>query len=392
MARSIQLYAGACMLSPRVREALANSMGLMPAMGDAYHKQQPGTDEISALEALVSSQLNALFGGAWADARLQSCTYANAAVYAAFSRPNDLVAAIDAADGGHVSHHESGTLGVLQRRHLPLTFTDGVYDDAASARSILQHAPRIVMLGASVMLDPYTVDQTIQAARACGALLVYDASHVAGLIAGGLYQNPMQMGFDIMTMSTYKTLSAPPGGLLLGHDPETYERLKRHLVGGWTSNYDAGRLAGLSVALDEAGRFMSGYMRRAVANAAGLHRALRDRGVPVLNSGGAAPGPQSSHQLMIQTDTPAQARALLARAEAVGILTGTARVPGRPDRGGVRLGTHVVTRQGISPQALDMLADCLSRLYFEPSCATADLANVVQNINDGLKRCLYCYE
>lgn len=391
MARSIQLYAGACILSPRVHEALSNSMGLMPAMGEAYRKQQPGTQEVSALEELVSGQVNALFGGAWAEARLQSCTYANAAVYAAFSRPNDLVAAIAAQDGGHVSHHESGTLGVLDRRHLPLVFTDGVYDDAASAQQIRRHRPRIVMLGASVMLDPYTVDATIHAAHECGALLVYDASHVAGLIAGGLYQNPMDMGFDLMTMSTYKTLSAPPGGLLLGKDPEHYERLKRHLVGGWTSNYDAGRLAGLSVALEEAQHFMRDYMRQAVADAAYLHQALQDRGVPVLNSGRPEAVAQSSHQLVIQTDTPADARALLERAEAVGILAGTSSAPGRPGRGGLRLGLHVATRRGIRHDALDTLADCLSRLYADPAPAT-DLVDTVRRIVDGLDCCLYCFD
>lgn len=389
MARSIQLYAGACILSPRVHEALSNSMGLMPAMGEAYRKQQPGTEEVSALEDLVSSQINALFGGAWAEARLQSCTYANAAVYAAFSRPGDLVAAIAAQDGGHISHHESGTLGVLDRRHLPLVFTDGVYDDAASAQQIRQHKPRIVMLGASVMLDPYTVDHTIQAARECGALLVYDASHVAGLIAGGLYQNPMHMGFDLVTMSTYKTLSAPPGGLLLGKNPEHHERLKRHLVGGWTSNYDAGRLAGLSVALEEAQHFMRDYMRQSVADAAYLYQALKNRGVPVLSSGRPESTAQSSHQLVIQMNTPADARTLQERAEAIGIIAGTSSVPGRPGRGGLRLGLHVATRRGIQHEALDTLADCFDRLYADPAIAP-DLADTVRRIADGLDRCLYC--
>lgn len=392
MARSIQLYAGACMLSPRVRESLLNSMGLMPAMGDPYRKQQPGTNEISALEELVCDQLNALFGSTWADARLQSCTYANAAVYAAFSQPKDLVAAISAEDGGHISHHEAGTLGVLQRRHLPLVFTGGLYDDAASAQRIRTHSPRIVMLGASVMLDPYTVDDTIRAARECGAVLVYDASHVAGLIAGGLYQNPMDMGFDLMTMSTYKTLSAPPGGVLLGKDLRMRDQLRRQLVGGWTSNYDAGRLVGLSVALDEARQFMHDYMRQSIANAAYLCDALRDRDVPVLSSGRHDPGhAQTSHQLLIQTDTPADARTLLERAEAVGILAGTARVPGRPARGSLRLGMHVVTRQGITPQALDRLADCLHRLCLEPTPA-AELRLAVQRISDDLGQCLYCFQ
>src|SRR5690606_298391 len=129
----IQLYAGSCMLSPTVERALDNHMGLMPAMGDSYSKQQPGTDEISALEVMVSRQLTGIFGGTWAEPRLQSCTYANAAVYAAFSSPGDSIASIGAEEGGHVSHHSEGTVGLLGRKNLSLAFSNGVSDEIGRA-------------------------------------------------------------------------------------------------------------------------------------------------------------------------------------------------------------------------------------------------------------------
>ncbi|UYO93211.1 hypothetical protein [Pollutimonas sp. M17] len=389
MDNGIQLYAGSCMLSPTVERALMNNMGLMPAMGDPYDKQQPGTDEISALEVLVGAQLTDLFGGAWAEPRLQSCTYANAAVYAAFSSPGDSIASIGAQEGGHVSHHSSGTVGLLGRRNLPLAFSNGIYDDLASARVISRERPKIVMLGASVMLDPYTVDATISAARDCGALLVYDASHVAGLIAGKAYQNPMDMGFDIMTASTYKTLAGPPGGILLGRHRDHHDALRRHIVGGWASNYDASRLAGLSIALEEAAVFMPEYSRKMLATAQGLAAALRREGIAAIGS--AMPGdvPPSSHHIIIPVRDAGTARELSRQAGQAGLYVGTASVPGQASAGGLRIGTQVISRQGATEEDIAGIAACFRHLL---DGRPGDMEQMVGSIAARLRACLYCFD
>ncbi|MFW7342015.1 hypothetical protein V0R37_10775 [Pollutimonas sp. H1-120] len=388
MESGIQLYAGSCMLSPTVERALANTMGLMPAMGDAYSKQQPGTDEISALEVLVSGQLINLFGGAWAEPRLQSCTYANAAVYAAFSEPGDSIASISAQEGGHVSHHGEGTVGLLSRRNLPLAFSNGLYDDEASARIISRERPKIVMLGASVMLDPYTVESTISAARDCGALLVYDASHVAGLIAGKAYQNPMDMGFDIMTASTYKTLAGPPGGILIGRHPRHHEALRRHIVGGWASNYDASRLAGLSVALEEAAAFMPEYARKMLATAQDLAAALRGEGIAAIGSAAPGDAPPTSHHLIIPVPSAEAARRFSQQAGQAGLYVGTASVPGQPAAGGLRIGTQVISRQGAAEQDIAEIAACFRHLL---EGRPGDMEPLIGSIASRLRACLYCF-
>jgi glycine hydroxymethyltransferase len=388
MKSGIQLYAGSCMLSPTVERALVNNMGLMPAMGDSYSKQQPGTDEISALEVLVSGQLTKLFGGGWAEPRLQSCTYANAAVYAAFSAPGDTIATISAQEGGHVSHHQEGTVGLLGRRNLSLAFSHGIYDDKASAKIITRERPRIVMLGASVMLDPYTVDATISAARDCGALLVYDASHVAGLIAGKAYQNPMDMGFDIMTASTYKTLAGPPGGILIGRHQNHHDALRRHIVGGWASNYDASRLAGLSVALEEAAAFMPEYARKMLATAQELAAALKREGIAAIGS--AMPGdvPPSSHHIIIPVSSAEAARRFSQQAGQAGLYVGTASVPGQPAAGGLRIGTQVISRQGATGQDIAGIAACFRHLLDD---RPADMEQLLSAIASRLRACLYCF-
>lgn len=388
METGIQLYAGSCMLSPTVESALVNTMGLMPAMGDAYSKQQPGTDEISALEVLVSGQLINLFGGAWAEPRLQSCTYANAAVYAAFSQPGDSIASISAREGGHVSHHGEGTVGLLSRRNLPLAFSNGLYDDEASARIISKERPKIVMLGASVMLDPYTVDATMSAARDCGAVLVYDASHVAGLIAGKAYQNPMDMGFDIMTASTYKTLAGPPGGILIGRHESHHDALRRHIVGGWASNYDASRLAGLSVALEEAAAFMPEYARKMLATAQDLASALKREGIAAIGSAVPGDAPPSSHHIIIPVPSADAARRFSQQAGQAGLYVGTASVPGQPAAGGLRIGTQVISRQGAAEQDIAGIAACFRHLL---DGRPDDMEPLLRSIASRLNACLYCF-
>src|SRR5690606_15212407 len=210
-------------------------------------------------------------------------------------------------------------------------------------RVISRERPKIVMLGASVMLDPYTVDATISAARDCGALLVYDASHVAGLIAGKAYQNPMDMGFDIMTASTYKTLAGPPGGILVGRHQGHHDALRRHIVGGWASNYDASRLVGLSVALEEAAVFMPEYARRMLETAGDLAAALRRQGIAAIGSAMPGDAPPSSHHIVIPVPDKEVARRLSQRAGQAGLYVGTASVPGQPTAGGLRIGTQVIS-------------------------------------------------
>lgn len=365
-------------------------MGLLPAMGDPHDKQQPGTDEISELELLVNGQLCELFGGAWADARIQSCTYANAAVYAAFSKPGDAIASIAAEDGGHVSHHGTGTVGLLGRKNVALAYRGGAYDDDLSAVIIAREQPTIVMLGASVVFEPFQLVQTIRAARAIGALLVYDASHVAGLIGGKAFQNPMEMGFDIMTASTYKTLCGPPGGILVGSNAAHGERLRQHIVGGWTSNYDASRLAGLSIALAEATLFMSAYARRMIDNAQQLSVMLNAAGIEALVSGLPGNEKASSHHIVIPFKTSDAAAMAAKEAERSGVYIGTARVPGRTSCGGLRIGTQIITRQGANEHDLEQLAECLRIIITKGS--DERVRQRVREIAGQLNECLFCFD
>lgn len=384
----IQLYAGANYLSPVAEKALACGLGAMPAMGRPFAKQQPGTDEVSAVEELVEAQLLDLFGGSWAEARLQSCTLANAVVYTSFCAPGGLIAAVGLQDGGHVSHQSEGTIGMLGRRTMTLPFSDGKLDDEKSACAIAQHRPAIVMVGGSVMLAAYQLERTLRAAHDVGAVLVYDASHVLGLIAGGLFQNPMALGVDIMTASTYKSFGGPPGGILIGRHAAHAKALRAQVVGAWTSNYDAARLASLSVALAEAREFMPDYARKMLENSRVLGQALCDLGIDVAGMATARDVPET-HQLVIRCHSRDQALELSKRAEANGLYMGTCSVPGDPHAGGLRLGTQAVTRKGANSADMLEIAGCLAGLV--RNTAGTDIAQAVRKIAARLTEFKYGY-
>lgn len=362
--------------------ALASSIGVMPAIGRPHAKQQPGTSEISDLEELVENQLLRLFGGRWAEPRLQSCTIANAAVYVAFSKPGDVVATIAASHGGHVSHHTAGTVGLLGRTTMGLPFKSGYYHDRVASDLILAKQPRIVMVGGSVMLNPYDLENTIAACRSVGALLVYDASHVLGLIAGGCFQNPLALGVDLMTASTYKSFGGPPGGIIVGRLARHEDVIRSSVTGAWTSNFDAARLAALSVALSEATAFAVPYARSMLQNAATLREALEARRVNVT--------PTQTHQLMIRCQDKQEAARLTACAESAGILLGTGNVWGTPLDGGLRVGTQAVTRRGAGPDEMRLIADALCGIV--SGASTADIARETHRLAERLGPVQFCYK
>lgn len=360
MTTGLLLYAGTNFASPVVERILSSGLGQMPAIGMPHAKQQTGTQEISALEDLVEKQALEIFGGAWAECRLQSCTLANAAVVAGFSDLGDTVGAISLADGGHISHHAPGTVGLLNRRTLTLPFANGQYDDAAAGAKIAHERPKIVIVGASVMLWPYQLHQTIKASREVGALVIYDASHVLGLIAGGKFQNPMELGVDIMTASTYKSFGGPPGALVVGSQKAQGETLRSAVAGAWASNYDASRVAAISIALAEAKEFMPSYADAMLRNAAAFSKTLRRRDVNVL--GAESFGSPQTHQVVVCCESHERGRELSRVAESCGIYVGTCNVPGEPNMGGLRFGTQAVTRMGAGTSDMEKIGLCVADL------------------------------
>jgi glycine hydroxymethyltransferase len=365
------LYAGANLPSAEAQAAYSPALSAYPAMGPSFEKEQPDTDLVSQLEVAVRSEICKLFAAQWAEQRLPSCTIANLAVFHAFSRPGDLLLAPAAAHGGHLSQRKGGTpeLAGLVVEDLPFNTQDCCLDAEAAADLVRERRPTLIMLGRSVMIKPDDIEPVVNAAREVGARTIFDASHVSGLIAGGAYPNPLEIGVDIITSSTYKTLPGRPHSLIAGRKPADGEHLAKFIDGKLLANYDAGKLPAFLVTLRDASKHGRTYAASICANSKALAVALEAHGIKVI-----APKDSETftHQILIPMDatkSPSQAMALL---EKHGVLVGTCADPTTAGAYALRIGTQFITAQGADqPQMLDVasrLAGSLKMLANGRAC------------------------
>lgn len=357
--RRLVLYAGANLPSHNVLAALAPALSAMPSMGPSFHKEQPGTELVSQFETAVRAEACALFHAEWAEPRLPSATLANLAVFHAFAAPGDLMLAPAPAHGGHLSQRRGGTpdLAGLLCDELPFDLENLCLDAEAAARMVEQRRPRLVMLGRSVMVRPDDIAPVVAVARAVGATTVFDASHVAGLIAGGTYPNPLDAGADLLTTSTYKTIPGLPHGLILGRNPADGETLARLLDDRFLANSNAAMLPPLLRALQEMTAGGADYARRVAANTQALASACRARALPVI-----APTASFTHQMLIPIEPGVSPRELINALEPHGVTVGTCPDLTRPGRSALRVGTQFITTLGLSAATMDGVADILASL------------------------------
>ena len=375
--RRLVLYAGANYPSAAVRGAYAPALSAMPAMGPSFDKEQPGTELVSELEVEAARLVCAAFGAEWAEVRLPSATLANLAVFHALTEPGDLLLGPAAAHGGHLSQRGGGTpdLAGLVVEDLPFDGPRGVLDGAAAAAMVRARHPRMVLLGRSVMLSPDDIAPVTAAARETGAIVVFDASHVAGLIAGGAYPNPLEHGADVMTMSTYKTIAGRPHGLVVGRDREHGRRLASVLDRRFLANYDPGTLPQLVETFAEMQRDGGAYARAVVANTAALALALQRRGFPLRTSGD---GP-CTHQLLVRIAAGTDPRALISDLAVKGIIVGTAPDIAVAGRLALRVGTQFLTTMGL--RSADM--EAVGMILEEALTIDADGVRMASAVSDG---------
>ncbi len=322
MADGLVLYAGT---------NAGGGLGARPSLGDPGEKLQPGLEYLDVLEVLTTAAVAASMRAPHADIRVQSATLANLAVYAGLTPVGATIAALPPHGGGHFSHHEIGAAGIRGHRVVELPYADFDVDLEALPGFLEREQPRLIVLGGALMLFPHRLAEI----AAHGIPVLYDASHMAGLIAGGRFQAPLAEGAAVMTFSTYKSYGGPPGGAIVTRDPDVAERVFRAVYPGLTANYDAGRLRGL---LEAATQQSAEYADRCIASAQALGQALHDVGVPVA---AADRGFTRSHHLAVQADVQA-----LERAEIFASTSGSY----------VRLGTQELVTRGLGPEDMPAVA------------------------------------
>ncbi|MFC7328833.1 aminotransferase class I/II-fold pyridoxal phosphate-dependent enzyme [Marinactinospora rubrisoli] len=354
----IMLYAGTNAMSPRAAAVHSAALGGRPSMGWPGEKRQTGLEHLEVIETLAQRLTAQAFRARYAEVRIQSATFANLAVYTAFTEPGDTIAALSPAAAGHMSHRAPGAPGVrgLNVVDLPYAPDDFDVDVAALPAFLDRHRPRLVVVGASVMLFPHRLSDIAAAAHDAGALVLYDGSHMAGLIAGGRFQDPLAEGADIFDGSTYKSFGGPPGAVICTNDPALAERVSAAVYPTLTANFDPSRLAPLAIAAAEALENGRSYADRCLANARALAAALHEQGFQVL---AADRGFTRSHHIVVDARPLGGGRAAARRLAEAGVYLSAAGLAGaataEPDSG-LRIGTQEVTRRGLTEEDLRQVA------------------------------------
>jgi glycine hydroxymethyltransferase len=207
-----------------------------------------------------------------------------------------------------------------------------------------------------------------------GARVLFDAAHLCGMIAGRVWQNPLGQGADLMTMSTYKSLGGPAGGLVVTNDAGLAERLDHIAFPGLTANFDAAKSAALALTLLDWREYGQAYAAEMAATARSLAEALASEGVPVFRAGGAA---TRSHQFAVEAARYGGGQAAAKHLRRANILTCGIGLPiaaVEGDMNGLRIGTPEIVRRGMSSGDMGELARLIVRaLGPEPEAVAADV-------------------
>ncbi len=288
----IPLIASENIPSPAVREALATDFGNRYAEGWPGERVYAGCRFIDQVEDGCIRLMKKLFNADFVDVRPISGVVANLVVYTAFTEPEDVMMALSIPAGGHITMGKKrlgGTAGAvhgLMVEYLPLDYKELNIDvDLAKKRihklAAENDAPKLVMFGASVFPFPHPIEELVDSIHSVGGTVGYDAAHVAGLIAGGQFQDPLREGADVVSLSTHKTFFGPQHGGILSREKHA-ERIKRATFPGMVSNHHLHAVAGVTIACAELLEFGREYTSQVVKNAKALGQALYERGFNVL--------------------------------------------------------------------------------------------------------------
>jgi len=277
----------------------------------------------------------------------------------------------------------------LAVHEIPIDPAAMTIDLDALTRRALEIRPRVLAVGASLVLFPYDLVAVRRIADAVGARILFDAAHLAGLIAGGVFPQPLDHGADVLTMSTYKTFGGPPGGLVLTNDPAIAERLDRIAYPGLTANFDMGRVAALAVAEADLMACGTAYAQRCLENAQVLAAALHSEGFAVVARDR---GYTRSHHVAIDARPLGGGTGVSRRLEGVNILTTGIPLPLPPipgDYTGLRLGTQEVTRWGMGPAEMGRIARFMARHILHGESAATVRQEVVK-MREAFRAIGYC--
>ena len=354
----IELIASENYTSPRVMQAQGSQLTNKYAEGYPGKRYYGGCEYVDVVEQLAIDRAKELFGADYANVQPHSGSQANFAVYTALLEPGDTVLGMNLAHGGHLTHGSpvnfSGKLYNIVPYGIDAT---GHIDYADLEKQAKEHKPKMIIGGFSAYSGVVDWAKMREIADSIGAYLFVDMAHVAGLVAAGVYPNPVPHA-HVVTTTTHKTLAGPRGGLILakGGSEELYKKLNSAVFPGGQGGPLMHVIAGKAVALKEAmePEFKT-YQQQVAKNAKAMVEVFLERGYKVVSGG------TDNHLFLVdlvdKNLTGKEADAALGRAN---ITVNKNSVPNDPKSpfvtSGIRVGTPAITRRGFKEAEAKELA------------------------------------
>jgi glycine hydroxymethyltransferase len=370
----IELIASENYTSPAVMAAQGSQLTNKYAEGYPGKRYYGGCEHVDVVETLAIERLKTLFGANFANVQPNSGSQANQAVFFGLLQPGDTIMGMSLAEGGHLTHgmplNMSGKWFKVVSYGLDAA---EAIDYEAMERLAHEHKPKIIIAGASAYSLRIDFERFAKVAKAVGAYFMVDMAHYAGLIAAGVYPNPVPHA-DVVTSTTHKSLRGPRGGIVLTNDEAIAKKINSAIFPGIQGGPLMHVIAGKAVAFHEALQpGFKAYQQQVLANARVLAETLIERGLRIVS------GRTESHVMLVDLRpkglTGKEAEAILGEAHMTCNKNGIPNDPQKPMvTSGIRLGTPALTTRGFKEAearaTAQLIADVLDKPHDAANIAT----------------------
>jgi len=387
----LNLIAGENITTPVATQLLAQwTQGRGPE-GLLGAKHLPGTKYLDEIEAMVCELAKKLFRAKYAEYRPPSGSIANAAVFYALTKPDDTIITPSHYGGAHVSCRPEGVPGFRGLNVVSLPFTEDYNVDTGELKKIAKEAkPKLILVGAMVILFPYPLNDIREIADGFGARVIYDGAHVGSLIAAGMFQDPLREGADVLIVNSHKIMAGPLGGIILCNDGELADRISSSLTPGIVSALQQNRFGGIGITLAEHLAYGKAYAKQIVRNAKALAKTLDENKFVVV---GKDKGYTETHQVILDVTElggGGHVTDMLAKANITCNGTFMPKDYGSERRSGLRIGVQEVTKFGMKEKEMELIADLMKRTVINKEEPTG-IANEVAELKQNFANVCYCF-
>ncbi|HIH50246.1 MAG: serine hydroxymethyltransferase [Candidatus Micrarchaeaceae archaeon] len=364
---SLEMIASENCASINVLNTLGTVLSNKYSEGYPKKRYYAGNEFIDVIETIAIERAKSLFKVPHANVQPLSGAPANFAVYAALCKPGDTIMGLNLSDGGHLTHGWKTNVTGEFFKSVPYHVKENGYIDIEEARRLaVENKPKLIWIGATAYSRELPFEEFAKIADECGAYLVADIAHIAGLVAGGAHKSPVDY-VHIVTTTTHKTLRGPRGAMImvtdrgLRKDPELAEKIDRSVFPGFQGGPHDNVTAAIAVALLEASRpEFAEYASQIVKNSKALAQGLISNGLRIVTDG------TDNHLILVDLTPFGKGKGVFAQEalELGGIIINKNTVPKEQSSSfypsGIRLGTPAITTRGMKEEEMKVIAKLIA--------------------------------